>query len=158
MVAEPLFYQQVSLYIFSKLLKELVPTTEGGTLDDVAMLTYEEENAVRYMGGYLVRVLTKENKDSSEITLQLKDLQNEDDDTEPAESEEWICSIDRGGLIRITDEMYQTLIAIEYVTHTFFNKSCVDKMDSSYRQKVNGSYHGCERCAVSLGPCFITNG
>ena len=39
----------------------------------------------------------------------LKLITNMDDDTVPAESEEWMCSIDRGGLVRITDEFYQSL-------------------------------------------------
>ena len=64
------------------------------------------------MGGYLLRALFKEN---AGIVQELKELENSDDDIEPAESEEWICSIDRGALIRITENMFQTLLAIEYV-------------------------------------------
>lgn len=98
--------------------------------EEVAALTYEEENAVRYMGGYIIRALNKVNKKNPEILLQLKDLVNDDDNAEPAESEEWVCTIDRGGLIRVTDEMYNALTAIEYVTRTFY-------CDSSVASKVD---------------------
>ena len=47
----------------------------------------------------------------------LKLLTNMDGDSVPAESEEWMCSIDRGGLVQITDEFYQCLCPIEYATH-----------------------------------------
>ena len=55
-----------------------------------------------YIGGYLLRKLSTEHLNFSE---ELKELENADDDLEPAESEEWMYSIDRGGLIRITDNM-----------------------------------------------------
>lgn len=136
--AEPLFYQQVSVHILSHLVKKATPEPIAHCApEEVAALSYEEENAVRYMGGYILRALGKMNKGSSGILFQLKDLRNDDEDTEPAESEEWICSIDRGGLIRITDEMYQVLIAIEYVTRSFYETSSADKlMDSSHQEEI----------------------
>lgn len=129
--AEPLFYQQVSLYSLSQLVAKATPEPIACCpQEEVAALTYEEENAVRYMGGYIIRALNKVNKKNPEILLQLKDLVNDDDNAEPAESEEWVCTIDRGGLIRVTDEMYNALTAIEYVTRTFY-------CDSSVASKVD---------------------
>ncbi|SMN01061.1 hypothetical protein SPONL_1741 [uncultured Candidatus Thioglobus sp.] len=131
---EPLFYQQISLNVFTELMKQEYQhqTPLPSCTDEVAVLSYEEESAVRYMGGYLIRALRKENSANSGLMLNLQDLVNDDDDTEPAESEEWTCSIDRGGLIRITEDMYQTLLSIEYITRTIYNESIVDKTDGSY--------------------------
>ena len=134
--AEPLFYQQVSLHMFSTLIKEAKKLPAVGVPEEVAVLTYEQENAVRYMGGYLVRALRVKNKNDASILQDLKDLCNDNDDIEPAESEEWLCSIDRGGLIRITEEMYQTLLAIESITGTFYRESIAHEMDDSYKEKV----------------------
>ena len=130
----PLFYQKLSLEVFSRLLKEKkrLPVVNPDP-EEVAGMTYEEENAVRYIGGYLLRKLSTEHLNFSE---ELKELENADDDLEPAESEEWMCSIDRGGLIRITDKMYQTQLAIEYVTRMFFSESSVTKMDDTFRVVV----------------------
>ena len=36
-----------------------------------------------------------------------------DDDVEPAESEKWLCSIDKGGLTRITDDAYLFFVSVE---------------------------------------------
>lgn len=136
--AERLFYQQVSLHIMTQLVVNATPAPAVCCAqEEVVALTYEEENAVRYMGGYIIRALKKDNKKSTEILLQLKDLVNDDADTEPAESEEWICSIDRGGLIRISDDMYNVLTSIEYVTRTFYNTSSAGREDC--REKVVGS-------------------
>ena len=41
-----------------------------------------------------------------ELALGLDELCIMDDGVEPAESEEWLCSIDRGGLTRITGDAY----------------------------------------------------
>lgn len=64
-------------------------------------LSYEEQNAVRYIAGYIIRNVRQhlERPKDDELLLALKDLCNTDDDTEPAESEEWLCTVDRGGLV-----------------------------------------------------------
>lgn len=101
---EPLFYQQVSVFIFSKLVKDAKKLPVVSNPEEVPVLTYEQENALRYTGGYIVGALKKKNKNDASVLQDLKDLCNEDDDMEPAESEEWLCSIDRGGLIRISED------------------------------------------------------
>ena len=133
---EPLFYQQVSVHILSELVKGAKKLPAAPPPDEVPALTYEQENALRYTGGYIVRALKKKNKNDKSVLQDLKELCNEDDDMEPAESEEWLCSIDRGGLIRISEDMYQTLLAIEYITKTFYHESVAHKMDDTYKEKV----------------------
>ena len=44
----------------------------------------------------------------------------------PSESEEWMCAINRGGLICINDSFYYTLCAIEYSTWYHFNIIGID--------------------------------
>ena len=84
------------------------------------VMTYEEENAVRYVGGYIIRSIRKDCMHDKDILVELNHLCNNDDNSEPSESEEWMCSIDRGGLIRIGDGLHQTLCCIEYrIRHHF---------------------------------------
>ena len=63
----PLFYQKLSLEVFSRLLKEKkrLPVVNPDP-EEVAGMTYEEENAVRCMGGYLLRKLSTEHLNFSE--------------------------------------------------------------------------------------------
>ena len=56
---EPLFYQILTDEIFDQLLKKRLTVLQGDSdcTEDCAELTFEEENAVRYVGGYVVRKL-----------------------------------------------------------------------------------------------------
>jgi len=47
-----------------------------------------------------------------------------------------MCSIDRGGLIRITENMHHALMAIEAVTRSFYANSKAHQMDASYKDKI----------------------
>ena len=59
-------------------------------------LSYEEQNAVRYVAGYVIKNVRQRltSPKDDELLLALKDLCNTDDDTELAESEEWLCTVD----------------------------------------------------------------
>lgn len=54
---EPLFYQVLTDELFNQLLKKwLVPSADLGETEECLELTFEE-NAIRYVGGYVVRKL-----------------------------------------------------------------------------------------------------
>ena len=56
---EPMCYQHITLKVFEKCLKEHM-RREGDAVaktDDIIELTYKEENAIRYMGGYVIHKL-----------------------------------------------------------------------------------------------------
>ena len=100
----------------------MIPTPDLALYESTS-LTYEEENAIRYVGGYaikLVKAMLKSPQDD-ELTLGLDELYITDDDVEPAESEEWLCSIDRGGLTRITDDAYLFLVSLETSVRRHFH-------------------------------------
>ena len=61
LTGEPLFYQHATLVLYEQLLCSKFKTT--GTASEVTdiQFTYEEENAIRYMGGYIVRKLKEKN-------------------------------------------------------------------------------------------------
>ena len=119
-------YQRLSLESLTALLKKTAPipivTTSNRESVSVHELTYEEENALRYVGGYVIKTLWKKEK-QEDILATLKLITNEDDDDAPADSEEWVCTIDRGGLIRITEEFYLTLCSIEYAIRQLLKTS-----------------------------------
>ena len=69
------------------------------------LLTFEEENAVHF-GGYVLRILKEDPMNVNILPLVLK-LINTEKDGHVGSSQEWLKSIDRGGLTDITDEAFQ---------------------------------------------------
>ena len=85
-----------------------------------ARLTYEEENVVRYVGGYVLQALKKVTccEDISNILnamIEKTPLQ----EFLPLNSQTWATSVDRGGLTKITEEAYQLFYTIEVVVRQF---------------------------------------
>ena len=83
---------------------------EAGPEDEYdEVLTYEEENAVCYVGGYVVHSLkSKEEKELNDI---LKDLTDNDRDSRAEDpAQEWTSAI---GLTHITTDAYQFFYAVE---------------------------------------------
>ena len=52
-----MFYQHVTDETFDMLIKKAVVLAEEISTNNTKPLTFEEENATRYVGGYVVRVL-----------------------------------------------------------------------------------------------------
>ena len=71
--------------------------------------------------------------------------------TLPAESDEWVCSIDRGGLVRITDEFYQSLCAIEYATHRKLRPDCTRIPKSLAAEIIEDSDVQFNWCIATVG-------
>ena len=109
---EPLFYQHITDEIFNLLIKQSIeiPYKESQLEEYEEMLTFEEENAVRYVGGYVLRVLKKQILDS-DVTKILDEFVEEDKENQDANT--WVAAVDRGGLVVITEEAYQLFYAIE---------------------------------------------
>ena len=123
--------------------------------ETTARLTYEEENVVRYIGGYVLRALKKDpsNKDVSNILHKMIDrtpLQ------ECPPSQTWVNSLDRGGLTKITDEAFQLFYAIETVVRQFFKVDKTKEMDDMFRKRVIDNILSSDEVLFSW--CFIADG
>ena len=53
---EPIFYQHYTRIAFDNLVQQKMPNREQPTLSS-SPLTFEEENAIHYVGGYVVKTL-----------------------------------------------------------------------------------------------------
>ena len=107
----PVTYQHVTLKYFEALLQEKVTDLTGYTTKEREadiVLTYEEENAVHYMSGYVVRKLQR-------LKYSIEFLILKGDDVVAEESTEWISLIDRGGLVHVTNECFQLFLSMETV-------------------------------------------
>ena len=82
----PLFYQNVTDRIFQDIITREFASTTSGDEPAVATITYEEENALRYVAGYVCRRV-KENVEKlrhpfkEALLLCMMDLCDKDDET-----------------------------------------------------------------------------
>ena len=91
----PIFYQHVTANVMGHVVKLKLPATNTvRTSSQSTSLTYEEENAIRCVGGYIIKSVKAmlNSPQDNELTFCLDKLCITDDDVEPAESEEWLCS------------------------------------------------------------------
>ena len=110
----PLLYQHIADETFANLLKREYGESyeeEYCNTETIVRLTYEEENVVRYIGGYVLRALKKDpsstSKDVSKILHKMIDrtpLQ------ECSPSQTWVNSLDRGGLTKITAKPFSIIL------------------------------------------------
>ena len=83
----------------------------GGNTDQLVTLSYDEQNALRYVVGYIPKCLKDRLQHSShplkrELMLCLLDLTDENDDAVDDESIEWLTMNNRGGLQCVTQKTY----------------------------------------------------
>ena len=142
----PIFIQVLSMRMLDIVLKESFvcnqPSPEASataTASGSASITYEERNAIRYVGGYIIRKLMKVHTKNSCISLALEDLIG-DPDVQPEESEEWVGSIDRGGLTYISDAAYQVFYYIEWSLREakLLEVDNASNFDDCHRKRMRG--------------------
>ena len=115
----PIFCQYVGDQVFKELIKLHCPLESSeATATAHSALTYEEINAIRYAAGYVPRALKKKLTKSAhplkeDLQLCLLDLLD-DGDEESNESQDWIASINRGGLTRINHNTFELFLAMEH--------------------------------------------
>ena len=101
--AHPAFFQCVSLAIFKELIKAEYPLPPSDVAEHPDHpLTFEEQNALRFVAGYVCRNVHNELKTSSlpekqEMMMCIMGLADNEEDRGD-ESELWLNVIDRGGL------------------------------------------------------------
>ena len=120
-------------------------------------MTYEEQNAVHYVGGYVVRAL-KKSKGNADI-LPILDKLITSDGEHTGTSQTWLKSIDRGGLTDISDEAYQCFYAIEVANRGHLqientremNEGFVDKVTTSILNDEDLLFNWCLAVGLAMG-------
>ena len=117
-----LFQGFVSKQVLSYHLKNEYPF-QSLQIDSVTSenLTKDEENALQYVGGYIIRRLKSKfekinnNQEVAALHSFLEDTETETD-TETSPEKTWTEIIDRGGLYHCKVEFYNFLVSIELIT------------------------------------------
>lgn len=118
--AFPSFYQFVTQNIFKELIKEAYPVLEihGHDCESPGRpLTHEEQNALRYVAGYIIRKVQQKLEKSThprkdEMVLLLMECAG-DELSDNVGTETWTNMIDRGGLWHINDQTYSLFNIME---------------------------------------------
>jgi len=102
----PQFYQHATDEIFNKLIKDAFEVRPPAKLEEKVALSFEEENVVQYVGGYVLHSLMKDKKNSGIFPLLEKLCSYEESkygETPVGTSRQWINSLNslnRGGQYR----------------------------------------------------------
>ena len=130
--AEPIFFQSCTQILFDNILKLKVPippTSNDSSASDTSF-SFEEENAICYVGGYVVATLKKHEVDD-EVLHGLDHLIEKDLEKVKADSATWLQEINRGGLTEITQEAQQLFMAIEASTRRHLTLKSAHRMDET---------------------------
>ena len=133
----PIFFQFVVDCVFNALIKHhyQVDVHEKEQLD--ISLTYEEQNALGYTSGYVVKAVLKKLRRSAnpmkkEMIQNLQELITCDD------SEDWTALVDRGGLTHVGDMTYGLFESMELEVKKFFSRhpSQLGKVKQELRKNI----------------------
>ena len=139
--AQPLFYQYVTEKIFQEMIQITFRTHKASIASSTTEeLTYEEANALRYVAGYVCFKIRKNISSSShpmkdKILFCLMDLCDEDD--APAYPSDWINAIDRGGLVRVSENTCLLFHSIEQVVRSMYNRATMETMTDGIKQRLS---------------------
>ena len=95
---------------------------------------FEEENAIRYVGGYVIAVLKKRHQSDKEIVAGLNHLT--DKNAVLTSSADWVQEVNRGGLTIITDQAQDAFISIEACIKSKLRVNSAHKMDEQTRHRL----------------------
>ena len=117
-VASPIFYQHINDDIFKQLVKQQYPlpatSMEARSLPP---LDYQEQNAVWYAAGYVVRHLRQHLERGShqlkeELVLCLEEM-CDDTDNDCSASTDWTKHVNKGGLKVVNSKACHFLLSVE---------------------------------------------
>lgn len=136
----PAFYQYVTNEIFKQLYKQEFSFSSDASDTELPPLTKEEENALRYVAGYICRKVRKKIESSKmsgrgDMLLCLSSL-NGDEDEKEEEGEEWTNMIDRGGLLHINYDTYTLFHIIEEEVRKHLTTNKLHKQQSGNKDII----------------------
>jgi len=100
-------------------------------------LTFEQENTVRYIGGYLIRKIRETCNDGVKAILTDLTADGSIDHENVECGQAWTNAIDRGGLVQVTSEAHRCFYAIESCIRRHLNISKVTEMDATFHRKLS---------------------
>lgn len=137
--ALPTFFQYVSHRIFRELVKgkhQIVESEE----DQASSITKLDQNALRYVAGFICRKVQAKIKSSSlprkdDMILFICDFSGDEWD-EAQGTEEWTNAVDRGGLWHINDDTYSIFFLMEEEIRNHLKVSKAKALNKETKKKL----------------------
>ena len=130
-------------YITTRLFRQIIKINFELEKDVAAhchnRLTREEENALRYVAGYVCRRVQKKIDKTSHTQkedMMLLMLEFYGDSLDEDESEEWTNQIDRGGLWHVNSDTYILFTIIEHVIRNYLHMKALKDIDGRSKEAI----------------------
>ncbi len=139
--ASPTLHYFITRYLLNDLLQKMHPvsTTPDNTSNEATInLSSDEEAALSYVGGYVVRAMIKKVKKSSEDSHKKKlliialdkfhehpddvNVNVNEDDQEQEQEPDWLTLCNRGGLYLVRTEFQNFLLSVEIIVKKMTKK------------------------------------
>jgi len=139
-----IFFQSYTSVLFDNIIKVGFPVDCTAETLEVP-LSFEEENAIRYVGGYVVAALKKQNSDC-ELLAGLNHLTERNPDViRQASSAMWVREVNRGGLTHITEAAQDLFLSIEACIRTQLMLNKAHTLDETTRHRLqNEIFSNCD--------------
>ena len=133
-------FQSISHRVFKCLLEEEFKVEEHKRLEGISCaITWEEENALRYVSGYVCRKVQQKigasNLKTREEMIQFCVELSGDEDSDRG-TEEWTNTIDRGGLWHVNDNTYIVFCVLEVEIRKHLNISAAKDLDNGTQETI----------------------
>jgi len=137
--ASPIFFQYLTDSIFKEMVKQKHPPPQHNeAVEPIPPLTYEEENALYYAAGYVIRHLRQRIEKGSSplkgLLVCLEDMCNSDDERDCSAS--WTTKISRGHLIHVNSNLYCFFRATEMKLRQLLRVSCAESFSGGMKSQL----------------------
>ena len=145
------FFQSCTSILFDNIIKIRFPVDCTADTSEVP-LSFEEENAIRYVGGYVVATLKKQNSDR-ELLAGLNHLTERNPDViRQASSAMWVREVNRGGITHITEAAQDLFLSIEACIKTQLTLNKAHMLDATTRHRLQNEIFS--NCDVQFSWCM----
>lgn len=137
-----ILFQSVTQKILDKFIKEQfpLPNNQPLSIDAVNELSYIEENALRYVSGYIIFSAIKKVKRSNfsnkeDLLFVLEEMHDESEGSMDYSSD-WTKLINRGGLIQVKANTYRFFYSIEIELRKFMSINNEALLDEGFKLRA----------------------
>ena len=151
---DPIFFQYLSRKLFNIYIKKAFPIPSRAEDKHDLSLTFEEENALRYVAGYVcyklhTKLKASTNPRKDDLLIGIHDMIDDDHEYADDPSESWVHLIDRGGLVYVHDKVHQLFMKMEILIRSHFQKDKATDLPANLKDKVIASI------LSNDGVCFL---
>ena len=139
--APPILFQYVTDIVFKNLIETTFPSKVTKTNQSAPTISTEEEKVIRYAAGYILRTLKRKLQRSSNplkkhMIAAITDLVGDELNDVDEESTKWVQSVDCGGLVHISNNVFLFFCSIEEALRVHFKLSNTEPLSSGMKSTI----------------------